>query len=77
MPLVPDSPDRPADRALANDYDSFAEAYTAEAEASLVNGYYERPAILGLAGDVAAGGSSTPAAALARCSRSCANGALS
>jgi SAM-dependent methyltransferase len=36
-----------------NDYESFAEAYTIEAEASLANGYYERPAILDLAGDVA------------------------
>jgi len=36
-----------------NDYDSFAEAYTAETEANLINGYYNRPAILGLAGDVA------------------------
>ena len=37
----------------ANDYDSFAEAYTAETEANLINGYYMRPAILDLAGDVA------------------------
>ncbi|MGZ6867965.1 MAG: methyltransferase domain-containing protein, partial [Blastococcus sp.] len=36
-----------------NDYDSFAEAYSAETEANLVNGYYARPAILNLAGDVA------------------------
>jgi SAM-dependent methyltransferase len=35
------------------DYDSFAEAYSAENEASLLNAYYERPAILDLAGDVA------------------------
>jgi ubiquinone/menaquinone biosynthesis C-methylase UbiE len=38
---------------VANDYDSFAEAYTAETEANLINGYYMRPAILDLAGDVA------------------------
>ncbi|MDP9850297.1 class I SAM-dependent methyltransferase [Streptosporangium lutulentum] len=38
---------------MPNDYDSFAEAYSAENEASLVNAYYERPAILDLAGDVA------------------------
>ena len=38
---------------MANDYDSFAEAYTAAAEANLVNGHYERPAILDMAGDVA------------------------
>ena len=42
---------RPA--AGANDYDSFAEAYTAETEANLINGYYMRPAVLDLAGDVA------------------------
>jgi ubiquinone/menaquinone biosynthesis C-methylase UbiE len=39
-------------QALVNDYDSFAEAYTAETEANLLNGYYTRPAILDLAGDV-------------------------
>jgi SAM-dependent methyltransferase len=36
-----------------NDYDSIAEAYSAENENSLVNAYYERPAMLALAGDVA------------------------
>src|ERR1700716_3297053 len=36
----------------ANDYDSLAEAYTAENETSLMNAYYERPATLALAGDV-------------------------
>jgi SAM-dependent methyltransferase len=35
-----------------NDYDSFADAYAAENEASLNNAYYERPAILRLAGEV-------------------------
>ncbi|WP_221329272.1 class I SAM-dependent methyltransferase [Actinoplanes sp. L3-i22] len=34
-------------------YDAFAEAYTAETESNLINGYYTRPAILELAGDVA------------------------
>src|SRR3954471_20494409 len=34
-------------------YDDFAEAYTAENEASLMNACYERPATLALAGDVA------------------------
>src|SRR5689334_25109504 len=34
-------------------YDTFAEAYTAENDASLMNAYYERPATLALAGDVA------------------------
>jgi hypothetical protein len=38
---------------MENDYDSFAEAYSAETEASLAHGYYMRPAILDLAGDVA------------------------
>jgi ubiquinone/menaquinone biosynthesis C-methylase UbiE len=36
-----------------NDYDSFAEVYSAENEVSLHNAYYERPAMLALAGDVA------------------------
>jgi len=36
-----------------NDYDSFAEAYAAENENNLANAYYERPAILTLAGNVA------------------------
>lgn len=34
-------------------YDAFAEAYTAENEDSLMNAYYERPAALALAGEVA------------------------
>ncbi|MFI9818642.1 class I SAM-dependent methyltransferase [Saccharothrix variisporea] len=37
---------------MENDYDSFAEAYAAENESSLVNAYYTRPAILDLLGDV-------------------------
>jgi SAM-dependent methyltransferase len=53
MPPVPESSAPPADPAVANDYDSFAEAYSAENEASLINAYYERPAMLALAGDVA------------------------
>ncbi|MFK0292899.1 class I SAM-dependent methyltransferase [Streptomyces sp. NPDC090442] len=36
-----------------NDYDSFAEAYTAENDNNLLNAHYERPAMLALAGDVA------------------------
>jgi SAM-dependent methyltransferase len=36
-----------------NDYDGFAEEYTAENETSLINAYYARPAILDLAGNVA------------------------
>jgi SAM-dependent methyltransferase len=39
--------------AKANDYDGFAEAYAAETESNLLNGYYARPAVLDLAGDVA------------------------
>jgi SAM-dependent methyltransferase len=35
-----------------NDYDSFAESYSVENESSLLNGYYERPAMIGLAGNV-------------------------
>jgi SAM-dependent methyltransferase len=35
-----------------NDYDSFAEAYVASHETSLVHSYYELPAMLALAGDV-------------------------
>lgn len=35
-----------------NDYNSFAEAYTAANETNLVNAYYERPAMLALAGNV-------------------------
>ena len=42
-----------ADPPGLNDYDSFAEAYTASNETNLVNAYYERPAMLALAGDVA------------------------
>ena len=36
----------------ADHYDSFAESYAAENESSLLNAYYERPAMIGLAGDV-------------------------
>jgi ubiquinone/menaquinone biosynthesis C-methylase UbiE len=35
------------------DYDDFAEAYAADNEVNLLNGHYERPAMLSLAGDVA------------------------
>src|SRR4051812_23803466 len=38
---------------VINDYDSFGEAYAAETESNLINGYYTRPAVLDLAGDVA------------------------
>jgi ubiquinone/menaquinone biosynthesis C-methylase UbiE len=43
----------PAGQTVANDYDSFAEAYAAETESNLLNGYYVRPAVIDLAGDVA------------------------
>jgi SAM-dependent methyltransferase len=43
----------PTDQPVVNDYDSFAEAYAAANESSLINGYYVRPAVLDLAGDVA------------------------
>ncbi|MGK4578580.1 class I SAM-dependent methyltransferase [Kitasatospora sp. HPMI-4] len=44
---------QPAPLARVNDYDGFAEAYSALSETSLLNAYYERPAMLSLAGDVA------------------------
>ena len=53
MTPVPEGHALPADPARANDYDSIAEGYTAENETSLLNAYYERPAVLELAGDVA------------------------
>ncbi|MET7294965.1 class I SAM-dependent methyltransferase [Streptomyces griseoloalbus] len=49
---VPGSSARSGDQDRVNDYDGFAEAYAAENENNLVNAYYERPAILALAGDV-------------------------
>ncbi|MFD8636601.1 class I SAM-dependent methyltransferase [Streptomyces sp. NPDC059533] len=49
---VPEGIARSADRGQVNSYDSFAEAYSAENENNLVNAYYERPAMLALAGDV-------------------------
>ncbi|HEX4090807.1 MAG TPA: methyltransferase domain-containing protein [Trebonia sp.] len=53
MPPVTRSSAESASQAAANDYDSFAEAYSAENEVNLHNAYYERPAMLALAGDVA------------------------
>ncbi|MEU2862064.1 class I SAM-dependent DNA methyltransferase [Streptomyces mirabilis] len=50
---VPESFAQPDGPAQVNDYDSFAEAYSAENENNLVNAYYARPAMLALAGDVA------------------------
>jgi SAM-dependent methyltransferase len=45
--VVPVNPPR------VNDYNSFAEGYSSENETNLINAYYERPAMLALAGDVA------------------------
>jgi len=53
MPAIPESSAVIADVAVENDYDGFAEAYTAENETSLLNAYYVRPAIVDLVGDVA------------------------
>ncbi|MEV6238343.1 class I SAM-dependent methyltransferase [Lentzea sp. NPDC051838] len=53
MPAIPESSAVIAAPAVENDYDGFAEAYTAENETSLLNAYYVRPAIVDLAGDVA------------------------
>jgi SAM-dependent methyltransferase len=53
MPSVTGGSGEPAGQAAANDYDSFAEAYSAENEVNLHNAFYERPAMLALAGDVA------------------------
>ncbi|MCL7491509.1 class I SAM-dependent methyltransferase [Streptomyces sp. MCA2] len=50
---VPETLAQSADPARVNDYDSFAEAYSADNENNLVNAYYARPAMLALAGDVA------------------------
>ncbi|MFE7191714.1 class I SAM-dependent methyltransferase [Kitasatospora sp. NPDC057541] len=44
-------PEPPAP-ARVNDYDGFAEAFSAETENNLLNAYHARPAILALAGDV-------------------------
>jgi hypothetical protein len=55
MSSVPESPAGPdfsvrvvedGGGGVVNDYDSFAEAYSAETEANLINGHYTRPAIL-------------------------------
>ena len=52
MPATPEIGALPADPSRANDYDNFAEAYTAANETGFWNAHYERPAILALAGDV-------------------------
>lgn len=53
MSPVRPSPADSAGRSVAEAYDSFAEAYSADSEASLQNRYYTHPAIVNLAGDVA------------------------
>ncbi|MFI5607272.1 class I SAM-dependent methyltransferase [Amycolatopsis sp. NPDC051903] len=53
MTAHPETSGGDGDVAVQNDYDAFAEAYTAENETSLINAYYTRPAIVDLAGDVA------------------------
>ena len=53
MSLGPEISSATAGGVTANDYDSFAEVYSAENEVNLANAYYERPAMLALAGDVA------------------------
>lgn len=37
---------------MTADYDTFADAYNRENESSLLNAWYERPAMVGLAGDI-------------------------
>ena len=43
MPTVAENRTQPAHPARVNDYDSFAEAYTAESDSGIQNAYYERP----------------------------------
>lgn len=43
---------RPVDPSRPDHYDGFAEAYAADNENNLQNAYYERPAMVALAGDV-------------------------
>jgi SAM-dependent methyltransferase len=52
MPTVPENRVQPVHPARVNDYDSLAEAYSADTDTTIQNAYYERPAILALAGDV-------------------------
>lgn len=61
-----------ADPAGINDYDSFPETYTASAETNLINAYYERRAMLALAGDVAGRRILDAGCSSGLCSRRCA-----
>ena len=49
MPPIPEDCAQLTDPPGVNDYDSFAEAYTAQSDTGIQNAYYERPAILALA----------------------------
>jgi len=53
MSTVPEDGALPTGPSRVNDYDTIAEAYAVENEVSLANAYYERPATLALAGEVA------------------------
>ncbi|GAA3165942.1 MULTISPECIES: class I SAM-dependent methyltransferase [Nonomuraea] len=53
MPTIPHRFAEATSSSSYNDYDQMAEGYSAENETSLANAYYERPAMLELAGDVA------------------------
>lgn len=52
MPTMPQDLAGTANPSRLNDYDRIAEGYAAENETSVPNAYYERPAMLELAGDV-------------------------
>ncbi|GIH78685.1 class I SAM-dependent methyltransferase [Planobispora longispora] len=52
MSTIPEDHVEAADPSAFNDYDRLAEGYAAENENNLLNAYYERPAMLELAGDV-------------------------
>jgi SAM-dependent methyltransferase len=54
MANVPEDDVKSAHTSRANDYDSLAEAYAVENDTGIANAYYERPAILTLAGEVTA-----------------------
>ena len=77
MAPAPENSAGPADKPVTNDYDSFAEAYAAETESNLINGYYTRPAILDLAGDVAGRRILDVGCGARPCGRRCASGARS
>ncbi|WP_328473218.1 class I SAM-dependent methyltransferase [Streptomyces sp. NBC_00448] len=51
-PGLPSPAAAPVDASEVNPYDVFAEGYTAANEAGLINAYYQRPAMLALAGEV-------------------------